>query len=190
MVSISILKKHLKLLLLIIFPLVIFCLIKIFFPPKVLIIDQENIHLSPVRLLIPAVNVSANVQSLGINQSGEMETPSNIVDVGWFNLGSKPGEKGSAVIAGHFNGKNNQEGVFANLDKLDVGDKLFVEDEMGKLITFIIKNKKIYDSGYAEEVFSKNDGIYLNLITCDGLWDKAKNSYTKRLVIFSEIVSF
>lgn len=184
-------KKPLRLpLLLIIFSLVLFYFIKINFysSPKVLIKkDQENISFSPVRLVIPAIDVSANIQSIGTNSNGEMEVPSNITDVGLFKFGVIPGQTGSAVIAGHFNGKNNQKGVFANLNKLKAGDKLFVEDKTGKSITFIVKKKELYNSGYADEVFNQSNSAHLNLVTCDGLWDEAKKSYTKRLVIFTDI---
>ncbi len=54
--------------------------------------------------------------------------------------------------------------------------------------TFVVVKKQIFDSGYADEVFSRNDGAYLNLITCDGLWDGVKKSYSKRLVVFSDVI--
>jgi len=142
----------------------------------------------PSRLLIPAIGVNAGVQYVGVNDKGEMEVPNNITDVGLFKFGAVPGQTGSAVIAGHFNGENNQEGVFANLDKLKAGDKLSIEGKTGKSITFIVQKKELYDSGYADDVFNQSDSAHLNLVTCDGLWDEVKKSYTKRLVIFSDIL--
>ncbi|KKQ30064.1 MAG: hypothetical protein US68_C0012G0004 [Candidatus Shapirobacteria bacterium GW2011_GWE1_38_10] len=191
MVFISILKKYFRWLLLTIFSLVIFSFIIISFNSSandLIKKEQENISFSPVRLLIPVINISANIQTLGTNSKGEMEVPTNIADVGLFKFGAIPGRIGSAVIAGHFNGKNNQEGVFFNLDKLKVGDKLSVEDKTGKSITFMVQKIELYDSGYADNVFNQNDGVHLNLVTCDGLWDEAKKSYSKRLVIFSDIL--
>lgn len=173
------------------FSLVIFSFVKtnFNFPLNDLIKkEQENISFSPVRLLIPVINISANIQTLGTNSKGEMEVPANIADVGLFKFGVIPGQVGSAVIAGHFNGENNQKGVFFNLDKLKTGDKLTVEDITGKSITFIVQKIELYDSGYADNVFNQGDGVHLNLVTCDGLWDEAKKSYTKRLVIFSDIL--
>jgi len=191
LVFISILKKYFRWLLLTIFSLVIFSFIIISFNSSandLIKKEQENISFSPVRLLIPVINISANIQTLGTNSKGEMEVPTNIADVGLFKFGAIPGRIGSAVIAGHFNGKNNQEGVFFNLDKLKVGDKLSVEDKTGKSITFMVQKIELYDSGYADNVFNQNDGVHLNLVTCDGLWDEAKKSYSKRLVIFSDIL--
>lgn len=141
---------------------------------------------SPVRLTIPAINVNSEIQYVGVNPKGEMEVPDSTVDVGWFKLGSRPGEKGSAVISGHFDGKDGKVGVFTNLHKLKKGDKLYIEDDKGTTTTFIVRESRIYNPGYAEEVFSLNDSAHLNLVTCDGIWDKNKKSYTKRLVVFTD----
>ena len=142
----------------------------------------------PVHLSIPAINVNANVQHVGVNPKGEMEVPSNTVDVGWFDQGPHPGEKGSAVIAGHFDGQEGEKGVFANLNKLKKGDKLYIKDDKGASITFIVQKTQAYDPGYADEVFiSKSSKAHLNLITCDGMWDNDKKSYSKRLVVFTDM---
>ena len=128
----------------------------------------------PVRLFIPAININARIQEVGIALKGEMEVPSNAVDVGWFKIGSRPGEVGSAVIVGHIDGERGEVGVFANLYKLKEGDRLYIEDDKGVSATFVVVKKQIFDPGYADEVFSRNDGAHLNLITCDGLWDGVK----------------
>jgi LPXTG-site transpeptidase (sortase) family protein len=155
---------------------------------NLLVEDQEKGRNFPVRLIIPAIGVNAGVQLLGVTSKGTMEVPNNAVDVGWFNFGPRPGEKGSAVMAGHFDGKNGEPGVFANLDKLKIGDKIYVEDKGGKSAIFEVTGSRVYGPGFAEEVFSSNDGIYLNLVTCDGVWDGTKKSYSQRLVVFADMV--
>lgn len=151
-------------------------------------IIQKATFGSPVRLIIPSLHVNAYIQQLGVTSQGIMESPNNNVDVGWFHLGARPGEKGSAVIAGHIDGEHGEAGVFANLHQLKKGDKIFVEDNNGKSLTFILEQSQRYDPGYAEEVFSRNDKAYLNLITCDGVWDGMQKSYTKRLVVFTSMM--
>lgn len=143
----------------------------------------------PLQLLIPAIGIDANIQLLGVSASGQMEVPDNIVDVGWFKMGSRPGEVGSAVIAGHLDGKQGEPGIFANLDKLTKGDLLMVKDDMGNSTVFVVRDKRAYDPGFANEVFSQNDGVHLNLITCDGVWEKNIKSYSKRLVVFADAVN-
>lgn len=141
----------------------------------------------PVRLVIPAIDVNATVQYVGVTPTGEMAVPSNSIDVGWFRLGPHPGEVGSAVIAGHLNDKDGKAGVFANLHKLKEGDKLYVEDDKGISIVFIVREIRSYDSKYADEVFTQSDKAYLNLITCDGTWDGNKKSYSNRLVVLTSL---
>jgi len=152
---------------------------------------KSNYPEDPLYLIIstPSVNINTIIQPLGVTQSGNMDVPSDITKVGWFDRGPRPGEKGNAVIAGHLNGPNNAQGVFANLDKLKIGDKIFVGDSQGTLFTFVVRDSRAYNPGYAEDVFSSNsDSAHLNLVTCDGTWDKNTKSYTKRLVVFTDIV--
>ncbi len=143
----------------------------------------------PLQLWIPAIGVNANIQLLGVSATGQMEVPDNIVDVGWFKPGSRPGEVGSAVIAGHLDGKLGEAGVFANLDKLVKGDFLTVKDDQGNTFVFVVRDKQAYNPGLADEVFSQNDGAHLNLITCDGVWNKNIKSYSKRLIVFADAVN-
>lgn len=141
----------------------------------------------PVRLRIPSINVDASIESVGLTAERVMEVPKNSLNVGWYKLGALPGGVGSAVIDGHVDTENGKAGVFANLYKLKPGDKITVENADGKIITFIVKKSQTFDPGLADAVFS-NDGIHLNLITCDGIWDGTKKSYSKRLVVFADIL--
>ena len=151
-------------------------------------VQKENKRL-PVRLIIPSIKVNAFVEYVGLNSQGAMDVPSTTSDVGWYRLGPSPGEIGNAVISGHFDGREGKFGVFNDLDKLNPGDKLYVTNDQGTTNTFVVRTTRIYDPGYADEVFFPNDyGTHLNLITCDGIWDDTKKSYSKRLVVFTDIM--
>ncbi len=151
--------------------------------------DQKGNEGFPVRLKIPKINVNADIEYVGLTSEGTMGVPSNVVDVGWFKFGPRPGEKGSAVIAGHFNGVRGEVGVFSDLYKLKEGDKLYIEDSNGTSIAFVVRESRTYDPGYVDEVFTRNDNSYLNLVTCDGMWDGIKKSYSKRLVVFASVIA-
>lgn len=145
----------------------------------------------PLRLKIPLINVDAAVESVGLTSDGAMDIPKSPDGVAWLKLGTRPGEIGSAVIAGHYGiWKDGKETVFNNLKKLRADDKLFVEDDKGVTISFIVRESKSYDpSANASDVFSSNDGkSHLNLVTCES-WDKTTESYSKRLVIFTDKVN-
>lgn len=142
----------------------------------------------PTRLTIPGINVDAAVQYVGVTPDGVMDVPSNSIDVGWYKLGRSPGELGSAVIAGHFDSKEGEPGVFNTLDTLQPGDKIYVEDEKGTTIAFVVRESRRYDpDADAADVFGSSDGkAHLNLITCEGAWNEADNSYSHRRVIFAD----
>lgn len=150
--------------------------------------EQSSIGL-PVRLKIPNINVDASVEYVGLAPDGAMDVPKERADVAWFKLGSRPGENGSAVIAGHYGWKNGKASIFDNLHKLRKGDKLYIEDEKGVIISFVVRESRRYDPGEdASDVFgSPDDGkSHLNLITCEGVWDKVSKTYSKRLVVFTD----
>lgn len=150
-------------------------------------ISQINSGL-PVRLKISGINVDAAVEPVGLTSAGLMDVPKDFADVAWYNLGQRPGENGSAVIAGHYGLKNGKAPAFDNLHKLIPGDKLYVADDKGAIISFVVRERRSYDpNADASAVFGSNDGrSHLNLITCEGVWDKVTKSYPKRLVVFTD----
>ena len=148
----------------------------------------DKIDYAPSRLIIPTIKVNASIQSVGFEEGGEMGGPDSPLDVGWLDLNSLSGSVGSAVISGHLNQENGSDGVFANLLRLRLGDEVFVQDNNGGFTTFIVKESRLYDPGYAEEIFNPKNGINLNLVTCDGTWDKKTKSYNKRLVVTAQLV--
>lgn len=143
----------------------------------------------PVRITIPAITVDAAVESVGITAHGQMDLMKNPDNVAWYQLGSRPGDKGSAVIAGHSGiWKNGEAALFDKLHTLRPGDNIIVQDDAGTQASFIVRESKSYDpDDDAAEVFLSHDGIaHLNLITCEGAWDEASKSYAKRLVVFAD----
>ena len=142
----------------------------------------------PTRLIIPSINIDALIQYVGLAPDGSIGVPDGPYNVAWFDLSSRPGQQGSAIITGHYGPwKNGIKSVFDNLYKLKVGDKIYVKDDMGKLISFTMKSSKIYNlNASVPDLFNKNDGVYLDLITCNGTWIQDKETYTNRLVIFAQ----
>jgi LPXTG-site transpeptidase (sortase) family protein len=142
----------------------------------------------PVRLKLPKINVDAPIEQVGLTSDGALDVPKGPANTGWYNAGPRPGENGSAVIDGHFDLENNPRGVFFDLNKLQAGDKLSVEDETGTTITFVVRESRKYDpNADASTVFRSSDGkAHLNLITCSGVWDTAQQSYSNRLVVFTD----
>lgn len=152
--------------------------------------EQKNVDPGlPVRLKIPKINVDAAIDPMGTTQSGDMDVPSEPGNAGWYEGGPRPGENGSAVIDGHYGRWKNGEGsVFDDLSNLEKGDVISVEDENGATTSFVVRESRSYDpDSDASDVFESNDGkSHLNLITCEGTWNKVSKSYSQRLIVFSD----
>jgi len=154
---------------------------------------------SPARLLIPAIGVNAAVEEVGIvpngKWAGDMETPratptgGQWKNVGWYNAGPRPGERGSAVIDGHLDDQNGSPAVFWNLHKLHIGDEVLVVMSNGKKLTFRVSRIESYPPKAAplQDIFGNNGGIYLNLITCAGDWIPSQQQTTLRLVVYTTL---
>lgn len=143
---------------------------------------------SPRRLKIPIINVDAPVEYVGLTPDGAMDVPKANANVGWFDLGRRPGENGSAVITGHFGMINKRPQVFNNLHKLRKDDKIYIEDEKGINIIFVVREIQRYGKDEdSSGIFDSNDGkAHLNLITCVGVWNKAEKTFSERLVVFTD----
>lgn len=149
---------------------------------------EEKMRLPlPARLKIPKIGVDAEIEHVGISPDGSMDKPSKPGVAGWFELGTRPGEKGSAVISGHYGWKDNIPAIFDQLHALEKGDTIFVEDTRGVMVTFIVRELRTFDEhAEASDVFTSGDGeAHLNLITCKGVWNKTTKSYSKRLIVFT-----
>jgi LPXTG-site transpeptidase (sortase) family protein len=143
---------------------------------------------APIRLTIPKIGVDATIEDVGLTSQGAMAAPEGPVDVAWFDLGPRPGESGSAVIAGHEGWKDGIPAAFDDLYKLQKGDQVYVTNKQGAIITFVVRGIQTFDqNGDASDIFSSNDGAaHLNLITCEGTWNAAQQSYSNRLVVFTD----
>lgn len=144
----------------------------------------------PMRLKIPIIGVDSAIEDALITNDGRMDVPQGSTNVAWFALGPHPGQVGSAVIGGHFGIRNNLPFVFYDLDKLKVGDKVYIENDKGETLAFQVRSIKLFErDADATTVFTSDDGLaHLNLITCEGLWNRVNDTYPLRRVVFTDAV--
>lgn len=154
----------------------------------VLVVPEKIMYGEPLRLRIPAINVDALVEGTGVLANGEMGIPAGPDGVAWFKFGPHPGETGSAVIDGHYGWKDSIPAVFDNLKKLQPGEKVSIEDDNGLIINFVVREIREFNPKEdASNVFNSYDGkSHLNLVTCDGPWNRNTASRPTRLVVFTD----
>lgn len=141
----------------------------------------------PVGLVIESLDiVDAAIVDVGVEENGEMEIP-GAAEVGWYRYGPSPGESGSAVLAAHiaFNGR---DGVFRDLQKIEVGDVVEVRYEDGSSKRFRIAETAQYDKDElpVDRIFAKEGAPELTLITCGGDFNRSLRSYSDNVVAYAE----
>jgi sortase A len=144
----------------------------------------------PKELVIPAIHVDAPVEHVGTTSDGAMDAPHEWNDVAWFDQGFRPGEPGSAVIAGHLDSTTDRA-VFWDLRLLKAGDTVQVKDDDGSQLTFQVQDSEIYAFNQAplQKIFGGGTQAMLNLVTCNGVFDRGAKNYDKRLVVYAKEIA-
>lgn len=152
---------------------------------KPIIRDQRE-GIKPTTISIPSIKVEANIEDVGLLDNGQMGVPEDFNQVGWFKEGIMPGEQGNAVLAGHVDSKTGPA-IFYRLDQLSVGDEVTVQDENGKTLTFVVYDKKSFETETApvQKIFGFSYRSQLNLITCTGSFNREKGTHEERLVVYT-----
>ncbi|TSC69682.1 MAG: peptidase C60 family protein [Parcubacteria group bacterium Gr01-1014_56] len=170
------------------------------FAPAAILIDpslsgiaatQLSEPLVPIKLVVPALGINAAVESVGKKSDGSMASPSTFLTLAWYKLGSKPGEPGNAVFAGHVNNALTSAGVFEHLDQIKLGDTVEVIDAQKKVLKYSVEDITSYPTNAAplEKIFATSGPSRVVLITCEGDWDGNAHSYDKRLVVVARLIT-
>ena|GEM_PF-758830 len=153
----------------------------------------------PVKLIIPKLNVSSNIEPVGTNASGAVEVYNNAPAYDphwdhsfWWSAGAYPGQVGNSAIAAHVNRPTPEPGVFANLNKLVAGDIVQVQTANGTLLSFSVQSSVVSPAAKTgstdpviDATFGPADFPNLNLITCTGFDGK---EFPDRLIVFTKLV--
>lgn len=144
----------------------------------------------PKNIKIPKMGVNASFEYVGLDSAGRMDVPKQWTTVGWYKLGYRIGDNGSAVVTGHLDTSTGAPAVFWSLGKLSAGDEITVTDTQNKIYKFRVYETQFYpwDGFPLQRVFGTAGKPGLNLITCTGTWSKNTSNYSQRVVVYSELV--
>lgn len=142
----------------------------------------------PRYIFIPKLSVQAIIRPLGLTTDGQIATPDNVYDTGWYTKSSTPGQPGATIIDGHVSSWTTN-GVFYSLKTLQAGDAIEVERGDGTTVNYSVVKKQVYPyqqvntSALLSPIDAGKPG--LNLITCTGDVIKNTNDFNERIVIFA-----
>ncbi|MEV6791594.1 class F sortase [Streptomyces sp. NPDC051320] len=143
---------------------------------------------TPGRVEIPAVGISAPVVPRGLDDDGAVDPPpfDRPGEVGWFGAGTRPGAKGAALLVGHVDTRR-EPAVFYGLSAARPGEKIRVEGEDGSRTEFTIDDVHVFrrDRFDPKKVYGRREQgrAELRLITCGGSYDRKAQTYTANVVV-------
>jgi len=145
----------------------------------------------PVRILIPAIGVSAPVMRLGQNPDGTVQVPPLAAHdlAGWYALGAAPGQRGAAVILGHVDSARGIS-VFFYLKDLRAGMRIYVTLADGKVAVFAVDGvQRVAKAAFpTEAVYGRARYPELRLITCGGPFDETSGHYLDNIIVYAHLV--
>jgi sortase (surface protein transpeptidase) len=142
---------------------------------------------TPLHLSIPCIGVDTALISLGLQDDGTVEVPTDPAAAGWFRLGTVPGRRGSSVILGHVDSVDGPA-VFAGLSTMRPRDRVQVVLSDDSLMTFAVTGIETYANADfpADRVYAGTTRRReLNLVTCGGEYDAGRGGYQSNVVVFT-----
>lgn len=144
----------------------------------------------PIKFSIPTLNINTKIQEVGITKKGNIASPRNFIDVGWYKYGTLPGKAGTAIIDGHVDNGLAFPGVFSNLKNIQIGDDVYVETKESDNLHFVVSQIETYNyNARTNDIFIQSDHPRLVLITCTGNWIPNLRTHDKRLVVTATLLT-
>jgi sortase (surface protein transpeptidase) len=144
----------------------------------------------PVRVEIPRIGVASALDRLGRAPDGTVETPplSRAGVAGWYALGPRPGDPGSAVILGHVDSTRGPA-VFFRLRELRRGDQITVRRADGSAVRFAVQRtvQSLKRRFPTDDVYYPTLTPGLRLVTCGGEFDYGTDHYKSNIIVFATI---
>ncbi|MBV9896911.1 MAG: class F sortase [Chloroflexi bacterium] len=138
----------------------------------------------PLSISIPRFHSEANVVTLGMDDDGTMEVPSDPDTIGWYDFTAKVGAPGNAVLVGHVDWAGRLR-AFGHLRDLREGDRIDVVDQLDRQLTYDVESVETIDATTEPTEYLTQHGPdeELTLITCGGAFDRASHQYLSRVIV-------
>ena len=143
---------------------------------------------APVRIEIPRIHVASSLDRLGRAPDKTVQVPSRWQVAGWYALGTRPGDPGSAVILGHVDSKRGPA-VFFRLRELRRGDAIDVIRADGSSVRFAVDRTEQFDKQRfpTDAVYYPTLTPALRVVTCGGEFDATAGHYRSNVIVFATL---
>lgn len=164
-------------------------------PTEEQIIEYTVAPDKPRYLSIPSVGIyNARIVEVGANANGEVGTPYNIYDVGWYTSSALPGSNRTSLLDGH--GGAPGIGVFGNLTLVQPGAKITIEMGDGRKYTYNVIDTATLSLGEEADNYMTTSAFVspergtgsITLVTCTGDYWMSSRTYSHRFFARATLV--
>lgn len=147
----------------------------------------------PTAVSIPAIGVHSDLQRLGLQPDGTLQTPQpgpHYDEAAWFDGSATPGQLGVSVLEGHVDSAANGPSVFFRLGALRPGDAIAVARADGSTAHFAVDSVREFPkSAFPTTAVYGGDPhqASLRLITCGGPFDRSTRNYLDDIVVYAHL---
>lgn len=143
----------------------------------------------PRYISLPSLSLKARIIPVGVDSKGRPRTPAHSYDAGWYNVSSRPGEAGAAVISGMCTTPATN-GLFDGVKSMSKGDTVVVERGDGVVVKYaIVSSENVpVDELDMAKVLRPVDvhAPGLNIVICSGTYNPKTNDMSGRFVIYAK----
>lgn len=137
-------------------------------------------------VVIPAIGVRATIVNEGIDNTpgdvGNLAIPWAAHEVGWWDGGPAPGQKGVAVLAAH----RVYNWAFWRVPQLRVGDSVRVLGTNGHTTSWKVSGiQRILKTELPSSIWAERGPPKLALVTCGGTFDYSTGHYDDNVVVWA-----
>ncbi|MFJ1648160.1 sortase domain-bontaining protein [Streptomyces sp. NPDC088258] len=138
----------------------------------------------PVEVAIPEVRLAARLQPVRTTDRGELPLPADPARASWLASSVTPGERGTAVLAGHVDSAGGPA-AFYGLGAVTPGMTVTVRRADGSTARFTVDAVAVYPRArFPDSVYAPTATAGLRMITCTG-WDRAARMYRDNVVVYA-----
>lgn len=144
----------------------------------------------PTTVVVPRIGVSHPLVPVGLHPDRTLVVPDDASVAGWYTGAPRPGQTGPSVVVGH-NSWGGQAGVFHRLHELVAGDVIEVHHDDGSVVRFAVDRVEQHpkDRFPSESVYGDTAGEEIRVITCGGVFDRARGAHVDNVIVYGARVS-
>lgn len=152
--------------------------------------EPEPQAYAPIQIVIDDIAMNRSLMSVGLDANNYPVVPNH--DIGWYNLGAKPGEGENVVLWGHvlrFRSAPDIPAPFARMKDLPEGARVTLIDEVGQEHAYAVSQQVWADPTEIEYILPQGREM-VTMVSCIG--DKVVTQrgieMTNRLITIAEPV--